>query len=307
MFQSSLYDEVRNWMYRNARPLDFALWRYHFEGGDREEVLLILGSYQNEDGGFGSALEADSWNPNSAPIQTFHAVEILREINFNDASHPLVQGILKYLASEQDTEGDYWMSNIRSNNDYPHAPWWHMGSASASHDSFNPSAGLAGFALCYGEKDSELYRRCERIARTSVEYLFQSEGRNMHVLNCFIALAEYCRQAKIKEWFDLDEVTNRLVKLVQETLTRDVELWANSYVCKPSQFFYTPESIFYPGNEELAAYECEFIKNTRKEAGVWEIPWGWTDYPEEWAVSKNWWKGQVALKNMRYLYHFKAL
>lgn len=307
MFQSGLYDEVRNWMYHNARPLEFVLWRYYFEGGDRESVLHILSSYQNEDGGFGSALEPDSWNPNSAPIQTFQAVEILREIDFTDSSHPLVQGILDYLASGKDMEGDYWLGNIRSNNDYPHAPWWHMGNESASHDSFNPSAGLAGFALCHGKKDSDLYRRCERMAKAGGEYLLQSKEINMHVLNCLIALVEYCRQAQIEDLFDIEAATKQLVELVQRTVTRDTASWATAYVCKPSQFLHTPESIFYPGNQELAAYECEFIRSTRNKEGVWDITWGWADYPQEWEISRNWWKGHVALKNMRYLYHFKAL
>lgn len=26
------YEGIRRWMYRNARPLDLARWRFHFEG-----------------------------------------------------------------------------------------------------------------------------------------------------------------------------------------------------------------------------------------------------------------------------------
>ena len=83
------FKKAKEFIYRNARPLDLARWQYHFENGSREPVLKALSYYQNEDGGFGHALEADAWNPNSSPIQTWCAIEILREINFSDAEHPM--------------------------------------------------------------------------------------------------------------------------------------------------------------------------------------------------------------------------
>ena len=85
------YLKARSFIYRNARPLDIARWQYHFEGGSKDAVLTALSSYQNEDGGFGHALEPDAWNPNSSPIQTWVAMEILREIGFTDKTHPIIQ------------------------------------------------------------------------------------------------------------------------------------------------------------------------------------------------------------------------
>lgn len=86
------YQKARTFIYRNARPLDIARWQYHFEGGSKKAVLTALAVYQNEDGGFGHALEPDCWNPNSAPIQTWTATEILREIDFTDSTHPIIDG-----------------------------------------------------------------------------------------------------------------------------------------------------------------------------------------------------------------------
>ncbi len=119
------YQKAQNFIYRNARPLDLARWQYHFENGSKEGVLTALSYYQNRDGGFGYALEADAWNPNSSPIQTWAATEILREIAFQDQEHPIIQGILKYLNSGKDFNGEFWYTVVRSNQDYPHAPWWH--------------------------------------------------------------------------------------------------------------------------------------------------------------------------------------
>jgi hypothetical protein len=64
------YTRARAFLRRNARPLDFARFQYHFENGSQEAVLTALAAYQNPDGGFGHALEPDAWNPNSSPMQT---------------------------------------------------------------------------------------------------------------------------------------------------------------------------------------------------------------------------------------------
>jgi len=301
------YKSVHNWIYRNARPLDLARWQYHFEGGSKEAVVNCLTAYQNVDGGFGHALEADAWNPNSSPIQTFHALEILREIGFTDREHKLVQGILSYLSSGKDMEGDVWFDNIPSNNEYPHAPWWQVGSESLSHDRFNPTAGLAGFVLCYGEKDCRRYEQCLQIAKDGLAYLLQTKTINMHVLMCFIAMLEYCEQAELTDSIDLVVLKHRLGELVRETITMDTDSWATSYVCKPSNFLNSPDSPFFSEIKEVAEFEADFIENNRNHEGVWEVTWGWGNYPDEWAISKTWWKGHIAIKNMLYLKNFNKI
>jgi hypothetical protein len=45
------FQEIRSWVFRNARPLEFALWQYHFENRSKENVLSALAMYQNDDGG----------------------------------------------------------------------------------------------------------------------------------------------------------------------------------------------------------------------------------------------------------------
>lgn len=134
------YQLIRRWIYRNARPLDLARWKYHFEEGARSNVMEALAAYQNKDGGFGHALEADAWNPNSTPIQTATAVERLLEIEFDDAAHPVLQGILNYLDGGAEMDGNTWRNVTESNNEYPHAPWWHTSSDSTARSIYNPTA-----------------------------------------------------------------------------------------------------------------------------------------------------------------------
>jgi len=165
------YRKLRRLVYRGATPLLFAQWRCAFENGDPEDVLSVLACYQNEDGGFGHALEANCWNPNSSPYVTSFAIRILGGLyghtyTFADRNHPVLRGILNYLASGAHATETGWLgiADIPSNNEYSHAPWFH----------YNPSAppgetdpkDIVEFVLKYGEKDSALYQKALTIEKT---------------------------------------------------------------------------------------------------------------------------------------------
>ncbi len=297
-----IFEKSSAFIYRNARPLDLARWQYHFENGSKEAVLTALAAYQNEDGGFGHALEPDAWNPNSAPIQTWTATEILREIDFTDNTHPIIQGILRYLASGQEFNGRFWFNAPQSNNDYPHAPWWHTDSDSTCHNNYNPTACLAGFIIRFAGKRSALYKLGCRIAKEAYDaYFGQDLLGDMHTAGCYIRLLQYCEEAGDHEIIDLSTLKERLKEQVKHNIAHNTAEWEKGYICKPSQFFNSQDSIFYADNKEIAEYECDFITRTQHEDGSWNIPWGWNGYPEEWAVSKNWWKGNGVILNMLYL------
>lgn len=118
------FKKAKGFVYRNARPLDLARFRFHFENRSADEVLYALSFYQNDDGGFSYAIEPDNWNESSTPIGTWAATMILREIGFSDTSHPIISGILKYLDSGKDFADGKWFNTVPGNNDYPHAVWW---------------------------------------------------------------------------------------------------------------------------------------------------------------------------------------
>jgi len=306
---NSTFNKAINFIYRNARPLDIARWQYHFENGSREAVLTALAAYQNEDGGFGHALEPDAWNPHSAPIQTWVAMEILREIGFTDSSHPIMQGILTYLASGQEFAGKYWFNTISSNKHFPHASWWHNESEDSGNDNYNPTAYLAGFIIRFADKDSDLFKLGQRIAKEAFDAYMASDFTHvadgllgdMHIALCYVRLLEYTEEADVANIFDVSELKAKLRKQVKHSITQNTAEWETGYICKPSQFFNSCDSIFYADNKEIADYECEYIIKTQFDDGSWNIPWGWADYSEEWAVTKNWWKGNGSILNMLYL------
>lgn len=300
-----IFEKTKRFIYQNARPIDLFRWQYHFENGTKENVIKSLSAYQNEDGGFGYALEADCWNPTSAPIQTWAATEILKEINWKDKKHLVVQDILRYLESGESFQNGKWVNTISSNNDFPHAVWWGFDGESErkNAENYNPTVCLAGFVLAYADENSRLYSLASSIAREAVEtYLKQELLNDMHLILCYVRLMEYCEASNHKNIFDFNALKEKLSIQVHNVICQDKEEWKSNYVCKPSQFLTSQSSLFYEKNREIAEYEHEYILNTQLSDGSWDVAWQWwTDYPKEWAISKNWWKASIAITNINYL------
>jgi hypothetical protein len=65
---TQILESAQTFILSNARLLERHLFAYLFQGGDRQKALTALLAYQNEDGGFGNALEPDKRTKTSQPI-----------------------------------------------------------------------------------------------------------------------------------------------------------------------------------------------------------------------------------------------
>jgi len=156
------YGKLRKLVCRRSRPLEYTLWKCVFESGDREEFLAVLSSYQNNDGGFGHNLEANNWNPASSPIITLYAIHQLERARCILAGdHPIVSGIVKYLASGEHMTDDGWLGSIPSNNDYSHSPWFHYDPESGADVGLTMD--LADFVLKYADRESDIYQKATEL------------------------------------------------------------------------------------------------------------------------------------------------
>lgn len=251
-------------------------------------------------------MEADCFNPNSSPIQTWAATEILREIRFTDKTHPIIRGILQYLASGADFDDLHrqWQNTVPSNNDYPHAIWWTYKEGQVEFR-YNPTACLAGFYIKYGDKTSAFYDAAVQIAQKAYRFWISAMPYyEQHITACFIRLYEYCTEAGV-EIADMQEFRQKLIDQVAHELHHSAGEWGENYVCMPSDFIRSEDSIFCPSNRQLIAKECACIANSQLEDGSFVIPWQWrTDY-QEFEIAKVWWKADFCIKYMRFLRAFQ--
>jgi len=110
------------------------------------------------------------------------------------ADDPVIQGILEYLSSGKEFEDNSWAHTIDTNNNYPHADWWHYPYASWWEDTpanrfatdYNPTAGLAGFILYFEDPDTDFYDLAKEVATEAInQFLMIKDCKEMYVVACF--------------------------------------------------------------------------------------------------------------------------
>lgn len=298
------YEKARRFIYRNARPLDLAVYKYHFENGSSEDVIAALSAYQNPDGGFGWGLEADNFNPLSTPMGVWKATEYIREAGGLEPSNPIIQGILRYLESGDgfDEAHNQWMNTVPSNNDCPCAIWWKY-TENGSQFEYNPTAALAGFIVRYAKKGSALYEKGIQIVKEAADWFINDAPVERHIARCFITMYDDCKDAGVMP-FDGKALLCKLDEIADKSICRDTSRWWE-YIPRPSEFIKSRESRFYNADlEAICRAECEYIKSTQLPDGSFYVPWTWGNDHKEWYVAENWCKSSITIENMLFLREF---
>ena len=300
------YQQISEWIHRNARALDLALFQFYFENGSKEDVLAALTYYQNNDGGFGNTIDHDNWNPNSTPYNAQIVIKMLRQIDFIDTTHSIYRGIFQYLESTEHKTDYGWFFTIPSNNDYPHGVWWDYNSQTNAYQSIGTTASLSGFILRYGDKKSKLYQ----IAFSYTEMLIEKLKSNTEYGD--MGVAGYCELlddlegAGLTGNFDYAYFCGKVSCLVRDKIHNET----NNFMANPLEFVLSPNSRFYEENKKEVNEALDLLIDQRPEGGVWGIPWEWYNnnkYPKEFAISENWWKSLKAMEKLLQLKRFGRL
>ena len=306
MISTKTYNQIKTWVYRNARDLELSIWKYYFEKGSKDDILTALSHYQNEDGGFGNSLEPDNWNANSTPYTTLYAISILNDIGYIDVSHPIYKGILKYLHSEQDLMEYGWRFCVPSNDSFPHAPWWNFNEEANLTESIGVTAGLSIFVLKYADKGSRLYQKATALVKNLMNNLMTGNNFGDMGIGGYVELLDALRVLGINE-YDNTSLQLRLNELVKNSIQHDISKW-QYYGVRPSNYIKGPQSIYYNDNKDIVEQELYYLIETLPPNDVWGITWTWFDnnskYAKEFAISENWWKTIKAIEKMRFLKSF---
>jgi hypothetical protein len=142
---SQTVQRAAKFIWCHARLLERAQFAHAFAGGLKDAVRNAVMAYQNADGGFGNALEADLRAPDSTAVACEMAMVALLESEIRDAE--IATRVCSYLWSIAESGGRVPIIP-RAVLDYPRAAHWTE--SSLGGDSPNPTAGLAGMLAYQG-------------------------------------------------------------------------------------------------------------------------------------------------------------
>lgn len=291
------------WIHRNAREIDIARWNYHFENGAKKDVINALMLYQNADGGFGNALDADNWNVHSLPYATLYAINILNEVEFWDLNHPIYKGICKYVDKESNFP-DGWTFTVKSTQDFPHADFYNYDEDYNKTESIGIFLGLSTFMIEH-YSDSVLYPDILNLIDKYICMMYDDNLGDMGPSG-YIMLVNAMKREHISG-YDYEKLEIRLKELVNNSIQRDPEQW-QYYGYRPSDYIKLPDSIFYSDNKEIVNVELDFLVDTLPDHDVWTISWSWFSnnelYPKESGISENWCKANKAIERSLFLKGF---
>jgi hypothetical protein len=146
---------ARTFFETNGRDIDRARFAYHFGTGTQDDLLDVLGRYQNEDGGF-HGLEVDISAPVSNPFATELALRVCLEAGV-PRRHPLLERAVAYLEETQDEDGCWRFAPAVYEHEL--APWF----AGWTWPSLNPECTIAGLLRELQLGSDQLHERVERL------------------------------------------------------------------------------------------------------------------------------------------------
>ena len=288
-----------------ARPLERALFAFRIDGGPSDRVLEELARFTNEDGGFGHALEPDVRTPSSSALATALALRTLEDIDC-PADHPLVRGAADWLVSEYNEETQVWRVVPTDANDHPHAPWWHDedGSLARTFDSFRiiPRALVVGLLHRFGQHIPAdwLAEVTESTVRCVEELGVLGEGGGSD-LEYVVRLA---RTGALPGRYR-ERLVARIRQAIPRVVVRDPTNWS-TYCITPLRAVPAPDSIGADLIEAELQQNLDFLIDQQSPEGTWDPTWTF-EYPPEWAVARQEWRGILTLEALTTLKAFGRL
>ncbi|MCA9924502.1 MAG: hypothetical protein KC421_19130 [Anaerolineales bacterium] len=290
------WEKTAVFMQTSARPLEQALFNYHFGAGSVTAVFAALAVFQNEDSGFGHGLEPDMQVADSSVLATTVALQTLRALAV-PGTNPLVQGAVRFLQNTYSPAHQSWPFVPPNVAEAPHAPWWQY-DADYTQYWHNPRPEVVGYLLDWG--DSALGAQ---VLTAVLATAAQAESIDMHALYCYLRLLETAALP--------DDARRTLTPLVQKWADQLVETnpdnWGG-YGLRPLAVAATPDALLANHFIDAINQELDYVVREQQADGAWWPAWSWSDlYPDVWPQAAQSWKGVITLHNLLTLRAFGRL
>ncbi|MCF7931940.1 MAG: hypothetical protein K9K93_02115 [Acholeplasmataceae bacterium] len=279
---NEIQGHIASWVRTHARPLEQSIVCFLLGQGSKEEAINALKAYQHPNGSFGKGLEPDCLNPEPSPIQSWFSTHYIKILGL-DSSHELVQSLIAYLLETIDETGMF-DTIIPSNNQYPHAPWWHD-NVTNRRWGYNPTASLLGFLFLHHD-DKRLIGWIDQAIETSFTY----ETFEMHELVSFVELYD-----SIKDKRDLFTDFDRFEMVLRAEMIRlagdPKVLESDTYGVKPSMYCQRPDMFGCQVLHDALEIEINMIRSFMSQGDIPKITWQWGQYEKAFQTSAVAWQG----------------
>ncbi|MDQ0194605.1 hypothetical protein [Paenibacillus wynnii] len=281
-------EKAANFIWKHGRLLERRIFQYVFQGGSEESILIALKSYQNDDGGFGNAIEPDLRSPESQPLYVEFALRLLYDCNIK--SEEIALNVCDYISKNADLESGI-PTIFPSSSKYPRAEHWNA--PNSINPSFSRLTGLVGLLKWQGIKNSWL----DNAVEVCLENISSKSYEDAHtILTAFCLLESLPQSEFIRKLFrklSIELFAAKFFRLHADSL---------GYGLSPLEFSPSPtsycRSIF---SKEIIDQHLRVLEFQQNDDGGWQIGW---EPPGE--TAKYEWRAYLTLKSLMILNSYKS-
>lgn len=274
------FEQAVNFIWENGRLLERRILEYFFFSGSKSSVLDALKAYQNEDGGFGHALEPDLRTPESQALYIEFGLRTLYDANIRDSD--LAYKVCDYVARNADLNKGIPTITASSGN-YPRAEHWN--NKINEQASFSRLTSIVGLLRWQGIQHPWLNKAVD-ICLNDISSTRYEDSHT--ILNAFCLLESLPQTDQIKIIY---------AKLSAELFQANsfcLEAPPRTYGLTPLDFSPTSDSycrkIF---SDETIQDHLKVLASQQEEDGGWQILW---EPPGEMARLE--WRSYKTLKSI---------
>jgi GNAT superfamily N-acetyltransferase len=274
------FEKAADFIWKNGRLLERRIFKYFFFGGSKSNILNAIKAYQNEDGGFGHAIEPDLRTPESQPLYIEFGLRTLYDAKIQDSE--LAYKVCEYVSRYADL--NMGIATITaSSSSFPRAEHWN--NQKSEQASFSRLSSLVGLLSWQGIKHPWL----DKAVDVCLNDISSTRYEDSHtILNAFCLLESLPQTDEIKMIF---------TKLSDELLQANffcLEAPPRTYGLTPLDFSPTSDSycrrIF---SDTTIQDHLKVLESQQEEDGGWQIQW---EPPGE--MAKLEWRAYKTLKSL---------
>jgi len=287
------FNKAKRFIMTKSRKLERAMFEFEFEKGNKESVLAELKAYQNNNGGFGNAIEPDFRCNESSALGTTIAFQYLSRIHADENTDMVKQAVSYLVNSVKRADSYYWEIVPQEVETAPRAPWWNY--KELSPFTGNPNAEILGYLYEYkGLVSPDLL---DELTQYILNYIDTLQEPEFHELLCFLRMSERLPSGLT------ERLSEKLAIMVEKCVTVQPELW-QQYCLQPIQVVQSPHSPYFKLFENVVPANLDYLIAKQTEEGSWNPTWAWGQFEDTWQIAKVEWQGWLTLDYLRILRQF---